>query len=198
MRPLPQEEKKCFICDSRRPYDARSNTDSHRIENVLTTFAPRPKKAWWQAENGEQWSVPGGLLFPSSHTKEAVTQPRAAVAKAGVTRLSPPGVEHVSIQLDLEAEFHFTHLIMTFKVGAAGWHRPHSPDCHRAACPHPATRPHPTVCPHPSVCPADLPPRSHAGGALGRLRPQLEGVPLLRLRLCCVLPPRPPWAPAPH
>ncbi|XP_040328880.1 laminin subunit beta-4 [Herpailurus yagouaroundi] len=70
-------EQKCFICDSRFPYDPYTQSQSHTIENVITSFEPGRDKKWWQAENG---------------------------------------LDHVSIRLDLEVLFQFSHLILTFKT----------------------------------------------------------------------------------
>ncbi|KAI4872139.1 hypothetical protein NFI96_031073 [Prochilodus magdalenae] len=70
-----EDEQKCFICDSRYPYN-RYNQNSHQIENIITTFEPERKLRWWQSENG---------------------------------------LQQVSIQLDLEAVFQFSHLVLTFK-----------------------------------------------------------------------------------
>ncbi|KAM9216772.1 LOW QUALITY PROTEIN: laminin subunit beta-4 [Dugong dugon] len=72
-----EEEQKCFICDSRFPYDPYTQPNSHTIENVITSFEPDREKKWWQSENG---------------------------------------LDHVSIRLDLEALFQFSHLVLTFKT----------------------------------------------------------------------------------
>uniref|UniRef100_UPI003AAF4A91 laminin subunit beta-4 n=1 Tax=Centroberyx gerrardi TaxID=166262 RepID=UPI003AAF4A91 len=71
-----EEEQKCFTCDSRLPYNRYNNPDSHRIDNVITTFDPEHKMRWWQSQNG---------------------------------------VHQVSIQLNLETLFQFSHLVLTFK-----------------------------------------------------------------------------------
>ncbi|KAF6301811.1 laminin subunit beta 4 [Rhinolophus ferrumequinum] len=70
-------KQKCFICDSRFPYNPHTQSNSHTIENVIPSFELDREKKWWQSENG---------------------------------------LDHVSIRLDLEALFQFSHLILTFKT----------------------------------------------------------------------------------
>uniref|UniRef100_A0A8C3QH57 Laminin subunit beta 4 n=1 Tax=Cyanoderma ruficeps TaxID=181631 RepID=A0A8C3QH57_9PASS len=72
-----EAEEKCFLCDSRYPYNPYTQHNSHMVENVITTFESERKKKWWQSENG---------------------------------------IDHVSIRLDLETLFQFSHLILTFKT----------------------------------------------------------------------------------
>ncbi|NWV86892.1 LAMB4 protein, partial [Dasyornis broadbenti] len=72
-----EAEEKCFLCDSRYPYNPYTQHNSHMVENVITTFEPERKRKWWQSENG---------------------------------------IDHVSIRLDLETLFQFSHLILTFKT----------------------------------------------------------------------------------
>lgn len=71
-----EDEQKCFMCDSRQPYNRHNNPNSHQIENVITTFEPQRRMKWWQSESG---------------------------------------IQTVSIQLNLETLFQFSHLVLTFK-----------------------------------------------------------------------------------
>ncbi|XP_069085921.1 laminin subunit beta-4 isoform X2 [Pleurodeles waltl] len=72
-----EDEQKCFICDSRYPFNPYTEPNSHLVENIVSPFEPDRKKKWWQSENG---------------------------------------LDHVSIRLDLETLFQFSHLILTFKT----------------------------------------------------------------------------------
>uniref|UniRef100_A0AC11BPP5 Uncharacterized protein n=1 Tax=Ovis aries TaxID=9940 RepID=A0AC11BPP5_SHEEP len=62
-------EQKCFICDSRFPYDPHTQPNSHTIKNVITSFEPEREKKWWQSENGLYVSIRLDLeaLFQLSH-----------------------------------------------------------------------------------------------------------------------------------
>ncbi len=53
-----QNQRKCFICDSRSPYNLHHNPNSHHVENIITTFQPERKMSWWQSENGAFLKLP--------------------------------------------------------------------------------------------------------------------------------------------
>ena len=47
-----EKAPKCFTCDSRQPYSVGYSENSHRIENIVSSFNRDGR--WWQAETGKE------------------------------------------------------------------------------------------------------------------------------------------------
>lgn len=112
-----QEPDKCFECDSRHPYEPYRHRHSHRIQNVIYLMDGNEDHTWWQSVNG--------VCVHSQRTRTRSvccfclqTGNICIHVWHWLTFVVSTGKEDVSIRLNLEAEFHFTHLIMKFKVRA--------------------------------------------------------------------------------
>ncbi|XP_035827368.1 laminin subunit beta-1 variant, partial [Aplysia californica] len=46
-----EKDTKCFTCDSRQPWREGFTEQSHRIENIVSSFK-ESKNRWWQAQTG--------------------------------------------------------------------------------------------------------------------------------------------------
>ncbi|KAF2981417.1 hypothetical protein EK904_002969 [Melospiza melodia maxima] len=68
-----EAEEKCFLCDSRYPYNPYTQRNSHMVENVITAFEPDRKKKWWQSENA---SFPNISTGPAKSVGDVVCDSR--------------------------------------------------------------------------------------------------------------------------
>ena len=102
-RKSSQQRDSCFWCDSSAEGERNNPKISHRIKNIVYRWYGKISVANFYA------------LFFSMMINSRFPPEKPRAEQYRTWWQSENSVNHVTIQLDLEAEFHVTHLIITFK-----------------------------------------------------------------------------------